>query len=250
MVNNIIGGFFMEKFKFMFEKYKIYIIGVGVFLMGLLMELGGFWFYNKYILKKMKVFKNDYVNIEKEEVIDSSDKAIVKEKKDIFVDIKGEVVNPGVYSIKENSRIIDVVNLAGGLTDKADTSANNMSKLLKDEMVIIIYSKDEILNYKKVKEEESKVFDECNNNEKNITNDSCYNVDNGIKNNDNNNKLININEASVDELMLVTGIGKSKAEKIVEYRNKNGRFEKLEDIMNVSGIGEALFEKIKEYICI
>lgn len=240
----------MEKFKFMFEKYKIYIIGVGVFLMGLLMELGGFWFYNKYILKKMKVFKNDYVNIEKEEVIDSSDKAIVKEKKDIFVDIKGEVVNPGVYSIKENSRIIDVVNLAGGLTDKADTSANNMSKLLKDEMVIIIYSKDEILNYKKVKEEESKVFDECNNNEKNITNDSCYNVDNGIKNNDNNNKLININEASVDELMLVTGIGKSKAEKIVEYRNKNGRFEKLEDIMNVSGIGEALFEKIKEYICI
>lgn len=240
----------MEKFKFMFEKYKIYIIGVGVFLMGLLLELGGFWFYNKYILKKMKVFKNDYVNIEKEEVIDSSDKAIVEEKKDIFVDIKGEVVNPGVYSIKENSRIIDVVNLAGGLTDKADTSANNMSKLLKDEMVIIIYSKDEILNYKKVKEEESKVFDECNNNEKNITNDSCYNVDNGIKNNDNNNKLININEASVDELMLVTGIGKSKAEKIVEYRNKNGRFEKLEDIMNVSGIGEALFEKIKEYICI
>lgn len=240
----------MEKFKFMFEKYKIYIIGVGVFLMGLLLELGGFWFYNKYILKKMKVFKNDYVNIEKEEVIDSSDKAIVEEKKDIFVDIKGEVVNPGVYSIKENSRIIDVVNLAGGLTDKADTSANNMSKLLKDEMVIIIYSKDEILNYKKVKEEESKVFDECNNNEKNITNDSCYNVDNSIKNNDNNNKLININEASVDELMLVTGIGKSKAEKIVEYRNKNGRFEKLEDIMNVSGIGEALFEKIKEYICI
>lgn len=240
----------MEKFKFMFEKYKIYIIGVGVFLMGLLLELGGFWFYNKYILKKMKVFKNDYVNIEKEEVIDSSDKAIVEEKKDIFVDIKGEVVNPGVYSIKENSRIIDVVNLAGGLTDKADTSANNMSKLLKDEMVIIIYSKDEILNYKKVKEEESNVFDECNNNEKNITNDSCYNVDNSIKNNDNNNKLININEASVDELMLVTGIGKSKAEKIVEYRNKNGRFEKLEDIMNVSGIGEALFEKIKEYICI
>ncbi len=240
----------MEKFKFMFEKYKIYIIGVCVFLMGLFLELGGFWFYNKYILKKMNVFKNDYVNIEKEEAIDSSDKAIVEEKKDIFVDIKGEVVNPGVYSIKENSRIIDVVNLAGGLTDKADTSANNMSKLLKDEMVIIIYSKDEILNYKKVKEEEGKVFDECNNNEKNITNDSCYNVDNSVKDNDNNNKLININEASVDKLMLVTGIGKSKAEKIVEYRNKNGRFEKLEDIMNVSGIGEALFEKIKEYICI
>lgn len=240
----------MEKFKFMFEKYKIYIIGVCVFLMGLFLEIGGFWFYNKYILKKMNVFKNDYVNIEKEEVIDSSDKAIVEEKKDIFVDIKGEVVNPGVYSIKENSRIIDVVNLAGGLTNKADTSANNMSKLLKDEMVIIIYSKDEILNYKKVKEEESKVFDECNNNEKNIANDSCYNVDNSVKDNDNNNKLININEASVDKLMLVTGIGKSKAEKIVEYRNKNGRFEKLEDIMNVSGIGEALFEKIKEYICI
>lgn len=242
----------MEEFKFMFEKYKIYIIGVCVFLMGLFLEIGGFWFYNKYILKKMNVFKTDYVNIEKEEVIDSSDKAIVEEKKDIFVDIKGEVVNPGVYSIKENSRIIDVVNLAGGLTNKADTSANNMSKLLKDEMVIIIYSKDEILNYKKVKEEESKVFNECNNDEKNITNDACYNVDNSIKNNnnDNNNKLININEASVDKLMLVTGIGKSKAEKIVEYRNKNGRFKKLEDIMNVSGIGEALFEKIKEYICV
>lgn len=240
----------MERFKFMFEKYKIYIIGVCVFLMGLFLEIGGFWFYNKYILKKMSVFKTDYVNIEKEEVIDSSDKAIVEEKKDIFVDIKGEVVNPGVYSIKENSRIIDVVNLAGGLTDKADTSANNMSKLLKDEMVIIIYSKDEILNYKKVKEEESKVFNECNNDEKNITNDACYNLDNSVKDNDNNSKLININEASVDKLMLVTGIGKSKAEKIVEYRNKNGKFEKLEDIMNVSGIGEALFEKIKEYICI
>lgn len=238
----------MEKFKFIYEKYKVYIFIFIVFFVCLFSEIGGFWFYNKYIVNKISTIKNNSDDIKKEEENEYVEKNIITGNENVFVDIKGEVINPGVYSVKVGSRIIDVINMAGGLTDNADTSVNNMSKILSDEMVIIIYSKDEVLNYKKIKEEENKVIEKCNNNDKNIVNDSCYDVDDSIK--ADSNKLTNINEASVEELMLVKGIGKSKAEGIVEYRNKNGKFDKIEDIMNVSGIGESLFEKIKEYICI
>lgn len=168
------------------------------------------------------------------------------------VDIKGQVVNPGVYELSNSSRVIDVINMAGGLTDIANTSLINLSKKIEDQMVIIIYSNDEVIN-SNIKEIETvfKVVEKecvC----PAIKNDGCINteLDNNV-NGDNNidSSKININTASLEELMTLTGVGESKAKSIIEYREKN-KFTSIEDIMNVSGIGESAFDKIKEYITV
>ena len=69
---------------------------------------------------------------------------ILEESKKIFVDIKGAILNPGVYEIKENKKVIDAVNLAGGFTENANTTLINLAKQVKNEMVIIIYTNEEV----------------------------------------------------------------------------------------------------------
>lgn len=167
----------------------------------------------------------------------------------VFVDIKGAVVTPGVYKLNENSRIIDVINLAGGLLDNAYTVNLNLSKKIIDEMYIIVYTKEEIESYKQNnKQEEIKcVSTECIC--PTVTNDACA-YDNNVINGENINEKININSANKEELMKLTGIGEVKAKNIIDYREKNGKFNSIEQIKNVSGISEAVFQKIKEYITI
>ena len=75
-----------------------------------------------------------------------------------------------------------------------------------------------------------------------ISNDAC------ISDNNEDDELVNINTANIDELMDIKGIGRSKAKAIIEYRDKNGNFNSIDDIKNVDGIGDSLFEKIKMYI--
>lgn len=154
----------------------------------------------------------------------------------IIIDIKGEVVYPGVYEIDNNTRIIDAINMAGGLTLDADTSGINLSSKIRDEDVIIIYSNNKDSEYYKDKKIDNK-------------NDNFNVEDDG--NNKNNDKdeivLIDINTATSEELCSLPGIGEVKAKKIIEYRKKS-RFNTIEDIMNVSSIGEKLFESIKAYI--
>ena len=94
---------------------------------------------------------------EKDEII--IDRKIEKEEsaKMVQIDIKGQVLSPGLYSLDENSRIMDAIKLAGGLTEEADTSVINLSKKVTDEMVIIIYSKEEVANFKETKEQEEQL---------------------------------------------------------------------------------------------
>ncbi len=163
----------------------------------------------------------------------------------VFVDIKGAVKSPGVYEVSSNSRIIDVIEKAGDLKKNADTSIINLSKKVKDEMYIIIYTKDEISSYKDKMLSSSEIVNKVE--EKIICpdsdNDGCINKT-GSSSETN---KVNINTASISELTKLTGIGEGKAKKIIEYR-KNNKFEKIEDIKNVSGIGNSLYEKIKEDI--
>lgn len=169
---------------------------------------------------------------------------ITKEKKTVYVDIKGAINNPGVYEMDYDSRIIDVIKEAGDLTEEADTSLLNLSKKVDDEMYIIIYTKEEMQKYKEeliptktiIKEVEKKIV--CPDDD----NDACL-----ITSNSNNTSKININTASKEELESLPSIGESKANKIIEYREKN-KFESIEDIKNVSGIGDSLYEKIKDNI--
>ena len=156
---------------------------------------------------------------------------IIKEFK---VDIKGEVLTPGIYSLKNNSRVMDVINMAGGLTNQADTSVINLSKKITDEMVIIIYSRQQVKEFEKTKEQESIVQGKC-----------IKSSENALKTT---NKKISINTATKEELMTLPGIGESKAEDIIKYRENTSKFNKIDDIKNVSGIGDSLFAKIKESI--
>ena len=119
-------------------------------------------------------------------------------------------------------------------------------------MVIIIYSNDEVRNFTKVKEEERIKEEKCINNNTSIKNDACVESNDSkkeIKEEVTSSKKVSLNNATLEELMTLTGIGESKAIAIIDYRNKN-RFNIIEDIMNVSGIGESAFAKIKEYITV
>lgn len=163
-----------------------------------------------------------------------------------MVDIKGEVISPGIYELPSTSRVIDVINKAGGLTDIADTSVINLSKKIEDEMVIIIYSEYEVNNWLTTKQEEDYLQEKCQNSEDSkIENDACIS-DNAIENNE---TLININTATKEELMTLSGIGETKALAIISYREKTP-FTSIEDIKNVSGIGDSTYNEIKDYITV
>ena len=163
-----------------------------------------------------------------------------------MVDIKGEVISPGIYELPSTSRVIDVINKAGGLTDIADTSVINLSKKIEDEMVIIIYSEYEVNNWLKTKQEEEYLQEKCQNSEESkIENDACIS-DNAIENKE---TLININTATKEELMTLSGIGETKALAIISYREKTP-FTSIEDIKNVSGIGDSTYNEIKDYITV
>lgn len=141
----------------------------------------------------------------------------------IGVYISGEVKNTGVYYLKKDSRITDLINICGGLTEEADVSKINPAQKLNDSDKIIIPKKEENLNTESIED----------------TNESDINVQ----------EKININTATKDELTSLNGIDEATANKIINYRNKN-KFKEIEDIMNVPGIGEAKFNNIKDYICV
>lgn len=175
-----------------------------------------------------------------------------EELKNVYVDIKGAVKKPGVYEISEDKKVIDVLELAGGLAANANTTMINLAKKVFNEMVIIIYTDEEVKSANKQDAIVKIVEKECICPE--IKNDACLNSSDTEKN-DNQDKeeisrKVNINKATLEELLTVSGIGESKAKAIIEYRQQNGEFKKIEDIMEVSGIGEALYEKIKNNITI
>lgn len=251
----------MEKIKEFYSEYKEYILFLLLIVVFLISNAGTFYYLSNDINKLKNEIKSKPVSEVKQEN---------KSSEKYSVDIKGEVRKPGVYTFDKGKRVIDVVKTAGGLTLEADTSVNNLSMKLSDEMVIIIYSKDEIKNYLKTKEKEEKVLEKCKNEV--VNNNTCIESVNGIKKEEKNtkttnkekdkttsktsnnktetsneNKLISINTATKEALLTLSGIGESKADAIIEYR-KTKKFETIEEIKEVSGIGDSLFEKIKDHI--
>lgn len=237
---------------FMIKRKYIRVVAITLFVMLLVLIV-----VRKMHLESVNVKNNDFEDNEIFDLIknnDSNNKDMVVLNDDknnldndfkngnsneidrVIIDIKGEVVYPGVYEIDNNTRIIDAINMAGGLTLDADTSGINLSSKIRDEDVIIIYSNNKDSEYYKDKKIDNK-------------NDNFSVEDDG--NNKNNDKdeivLIDINTATSEELCSLPGIGEVKAKKIIEYRKKS-RFNTIEDIMNVSSIGEKLFESIKAYI--
>ena len=171
------------------------------------------------IVIKLIIISSNKVEIEDDENLNASKEEYLDDEY-YYVDIKGCIKNPGVYKLVKGSRVKDVIELAGGLTSDSDTSNINLAKIIEDEMVINI----------------------------NSVNDNSGN--NYSMNSNNLSDLININTASLEQLMTLSGIGESKAKSIISYREENGNFKAIEDITKVSGIGQALYEKIKDYITV
>lgn len=139
----------------------------------------------------------------------------------IMVDIGGEVNNPMVVELKEGCRVEDAINAAGGITANADLTEINRAAFVEDGEKILIPSK----------------------NSESVSGDPS--VKGAVSYSD---KRVNINTADSDELQQLNGVGPVTAEKIIEYRESNGRFKAVEDIKNVSGIGDKTFEKFENDI--
>ena len=203
-----------------------------------------FLYVGSFIYISTKIIKTESKPEDKVDILAKEDKEEEKEEtntNEIVVDIKVSVKKPGVYKIKENSRVTDAIEAAGGLAKNANTRFINLSKLLHDGDVVVIYSNEEIEEARK--KETIVVETPCVCEE--VKNDACYKEETK----DTNGK-VNINTATITELMTLTGIGESKAKLIIEYRIKNGNFKDIKDIMKVKGISETLFSKFKENITI
>ena len=211
------------------------------------------------VVASIFIYKNFTAKDKKDEnIVLNTKKDIKKDEEeektsDVYyqVDIKGEVINPGIYTVKEGSRVIDVIRLAGDLTEVADTSVLNLSKKVKDEMVIIVYSFDEVESFTETKEQEEIEQEACKN-QNGIENDAC--IEDSTNDTSSNSVVISgkisLNTATLDELMMLPGIGEAKAEAIIKYREEVGAFQNIEELKEVNGIGDAIFDDIKESITI
>ena len=140
----------------------------------------------------------------------------------IVVEIKGEVMNPDVYTLNVGSIIKDLIEMAGGLTKEADISNINRAKEISNHELIIIRN----INDVNIEEE----------------------VDYSEINEDSDDGKISINDSDISKLKEIPGIGEVKANSIILYREKNNGFKSIEELKNVDGIGEKTFEKIKDSI--
>ena len=155
-------------------------------------------------------------------------------KKTIFVEVKGEVLNPNVYKMEEGSIVYDLILMAGGITDKGSLDDINQAREIKNGECIIVRSIDD----EGVLDKQDFVDSRFN--------ETSYRHSGS----DNNSFLININTASKEELKTLNGIGDVLADSIIEYREENGVFESIDYIKNVSRFGIKTFEKFRDKITV
>lgn len=147
-----------------------------------------------------------------------------------YVDIKGEVLRPGVYEFSCESRMQDVIKKAGGFTEEADETKINLAQKITDQMQIIVPN---------VHSKQEDGLTEGNSEKGSSINTSVSNSKQGT---------ININTATLEELQTIKGIGKKKAEAILQYRKEHGAFRTKEDLLQVKGIGKKALEAIESQV--
>ena len=200
-------------------------------------------------VKKDNDLKKEEEKIEpNEEVINDSDNEEnnIETENKIFVYITGEVNNPGIVKLNENSRIIDAINSAGGTTNNANISKINLAYVLKDGMKVNIPNKEDLKNNNNFDYITMSSGDGKNDN----TSENESSLSSKSDKSNTNKSTVNINTATQTELETLPGIGPSTALKIINYRNENGKFSSIDEIKNVSGIGDSKFENIKRYITV
>lgn len=185
---------------------------------------------------------NKEIDIEEQNLEIDENKVEEKSKEEktskIIVHVSGAVNKEGIFELEENSRVADAIEAAGGIKENAYMKNINLASLLEDGMKVYIPTKEECEN------QESMTFEGSIINEEKI---NTREQDNEIEQKNKNSK-ININTANLEELDTLPGIGESTANKIINYRKENGKFETIEEIKEVSGIGDSKFEQIKDLI--
>ena len=191
--------------------------------------------------------KNEETIETNEEMNDSeNEENNIETENKIFVYVTGEVNEPGIVKLNENSRIIDAINSAGGTTNNANISKINLAYVLKDGMKVNIPSKEDLKNNNKFDYITMSSGDGKSDN----TSENESSLSSKTDKTNTNKSTVNINTATQTELETLPGIGPSTALKIINYRNENGKFSSIDEIKNVSGIGDSKFENIKKYITI
>ena len=147
-----------------------------------------------------------------------------------YVDIKGEVLRPGVYEFSCESRIQEVIKKAGGFTEEADETKINLAQKITDQMQMIVPN---------VNSKQEGGVTEGNSEKENSSNTTPSNSKQGT---------VNINTATLEELQTIKGIGKKKAEAILQYRKEHGPFRTKEDLLQVKGIGKKALEAIESQV--
>ena len=159
----------------------------------------------------------DCLDAESKEEVELSEP---KETEEIYVQVCGAVKHPGVYSLPQGSRVFQAVELAGGLSKEADAKSLNQAESLSDGQMIKVLTK-----------EEAKALGDGPTN--------AGSTDDG---------KINLNTATREELLRLSGIGDAKADSILAWREQHGGFSQIEDLMKIEGIKEGVFSKIRDYV--
>lgn len=193
------------------EKY-----GLIIFIILIITAVAYFYYSNN---------KGNSIDVVSKEVnaSDSID-GVNKNKNEINVFICGEINKPGVYSLCLGDRLIKLIELSGGFTQRADMEAVNLAEKLEDEDFIKIPALVTNLNGERV-------------------NSTSNSTDNGTG-------KININTATLEQLDSLPKIGPALAQRIVDYRVSNGRFKDIKELNNVSGIGDKIFEGLKDKVTV
>ena len=180
--------------------------------------------------REIFISQDDTVDIfETIETVQDSTESTIEEAKTITCDISGEVKSPGVYTLDAGSRLNDLITFAGGLTEEANIDVINRAAELTDGIKIFIPNIND-------NQYSSSVLTDSYN--MNIANNKSG-PDNG---------KISINNASLEELQKIPGVGPVTAQKIVEYRENAGGFSSIDELLNISGIGEKTYKKIQDYV--
>lgn len=148
----------------------------------------------------------------------------------IKVDVKGAVKSPGIFTAQAGDRVIDLISAAGSFTEKADTDKVNFAQIIEDQMVIYV----------------PEIGEEDKGNLENIqvgmSGDAVTKGTSG--------GLVNLNTATQEDLQTLTGIGPSKANAILEYRETIGKFKEVDELKQVTGIGDKTFERLRDSISV
>ena len=214
----------MEELIEKIKEYKIIAICAGLGLV-----LGGFFLLKPSTQAPAKEsnLQTEVTTVPKDSASEKEDKSQKSETEEveqdlITVDVKGAVKSPGIYDLPVGSRINDAVQKAGGLTDNADSKSINLAQRISDEALVYVPTKEE------------------------TTSQEAHSNTSNTKEN----KKVNLNKASLEELKQVKGLGGKRAQDIIDHRETNGKFKSVDDLKKVSGIGAKTVEKLKEYVTV